>query len=109
MKSSGEIIARANEMGIALPAFNILFPPMMESVVRAVEDEDSFALVETARIEWLTFDIEGPDRFIREYRRCADLGTCERTWTTFPLWTRKAGPWSTAPFSRRLSPWGSIP
>ena len=74
MKSSGEIIARAGELGIALPGFNIPFPPMMQAVVRAVVDEDSFALVEVARIEWLTFGIEGPDRFMREYRSCADPG-----------------------------------
>jgi len=73
MKSSAEIIKRARELGIALPAFNIPFPTtMMEPVVRAVADEDSFALVEVARIEWLTFDIEGPERFMQEYRRCAD-------------------------------------
>jgi fructose-bisphosphate aldolase class II len=74
MKTSGEIIARASEMGIALPAFNIPFPPMMEAVVRAVADEDSFALLEVARIEWLTFEIEGPERFMQEYRKCADPG-----------------------------------
>ena len=60
MKSSGEIIARAGELGIALPAFNIPFPPMMQAVVRAVVDEDSFALVEVARIEWLTFEHRRP-------------------------------------------------
>jgi len=74
MKSSKEIIMRASELGIALPAFNIPFPPMMEAVVRAVRDEDSFALVETARIEWLTFDIEGSERFMQEYRKCAEPG-----------------------------------
>ena len=74
MKSSAEIISRASKLGIALPAFNIPFPPMMEPVVRAVAEEDSFALVEVARIEWLTFEIEGPDRFMEEYRKCADPG-----------------------------------
>ncbi len=74
MKSSGKIISRARELGIALPAFNIPFPPMMKPVVSAVADEDSFALVEVARIEWLTFEIQGPDRFMEEYRKCADPG-----------------------------------
>jgi len=74
MKSSGEIIRKAREMGIALPAFNIPFPPMMRGVVRAIADEDSFALVEVARIEWLTFEIEGPERFMEEYRKCAEPG-----------------------------------
>jgi len=74
MKSSGEVIARARKLGIALPAFNIPFPPMMEPVVRAVKEEDSFALVEVARIEWLTFEIEGPESFMKEYRKYADPG-----------------------------------
>jgi fructose/tagatose bisphosphate aldolase len=70
--TSAAILRRARELGVALPAFNIPFPPMMEPVVRAVVDEDSFALVEVARIEWLTFEIEGLERFMREYRACAD-------------------------------------
>ncbi len=74
MKSSGEIIQRARQMGIALPAFNIPFPPMMQGVVHAIVDEDSFALVEVARIEWLTFEIGGLERFMQEYSRCADAG-----------------------------------
>ncbi len=74
MKSSREIVNRASELGIALPAFNIPFPPMMKAVVRAVADEDSFALVEVARIEWLTFEIEGMERFMEEYRACAEPG-----------------------------------
>ena len=69
MKSSREIIARANTLGIALPAFNIPFPPMMQAVVKAIVDEDSFAMVEVARIEWLTFEIESPERFMEEYRK----------------------------------------
>jgi len=63
---------RAREMGVALPAFNIPFPPMMKPVVRAIADEDSFALVEVARIEWITFEIQGPERFMEEYRAHAD-------------------------------------
>ena len=74
MKSSREIVNRASELGIALPAFNIPFPPMMKAVVRAIADEDSFALVEVARIEWLTFEIEGMERFMEEYRACAEPG-----------------------------------
>ncbi|HVO39671.1 MAG TPA: class II fructose-bisphosphate aldolase [Spirochaetia bacterium] len=74
MKSSGEIVRRARELGVALPAFNIPFPPMLSAVVRAVADEDSFSLIEVARIEWLTFEIEGIDRFMKEYRAHADPG-----------------------------------
>ncbi len=74
MMTSTEIMRRAHGLGIALPAFNIPFPPMMEGVIRAIVDEDSFALVEVARVEWLTFEIEGPERFMKEYRKHANAG-----------------------------------
>ncbi len=74
MKTSAEIVRRARELGVGLPAFNIPFPPMLAPVVRAVVDEDSFSLIEVARIEWLTFEIEGIERFMKEYRAHADLG-----------------------------------
>ncbi len=74
MKTTAEIVRRARELGVAIPAFNIPFPPMMAPVVRATVDEDSFALVEVARIEWLTFEIEGLARFMQEFEAVADLG-----------------------------------
>lgn len=98
MKSSGEIIKRASALGIALPAFNIPFPPMMEAVVRAVADEDSFALVEVARIEWLTFEIESPDRFMKEYRACADPGHVRAHLDHIPVEDEEGRPVEYRPF-----------
>jgi len=46
------IIKNAKKTGIAVPAFNIPYLPMMEPVIRAVMDQDCFALIEVARIEW---------------------------------------------------------
>jgi len=59
MQTVNQIIRKAHQLGIAIPAFNIPYLPMMEAVVRAVVDLDSFALVETARLEWIKFESKG--------------------------------------------------
>ena len=54
MKTTSDIIRKARELGLGLPAFNIAHLPMTEPVVRAVRDQDSFALLEVSRIDWQT-------------------------------------------------------
>jgi ketose-bisphosphate aldolase len=49
------IMVAARRAGVVIPAFNIPYLPMLEPVVRAVVDEDAFALVEVARLEWIKF------------------------------------------------------
>jgi len=56
MRTTAEIIHTAYSSGLAIPAFNIPYLPMMEPVVRAVLDTDSFALVAVARLEWIKFE-----------------------------------------------------
>jgi len=72
MRNSKDIILAAAEMGIAIPAFNIAHLPMMEPLVRAVADQDSFALIEVSRIDWLKFGAKSPADVIAEYRRHED-------------------------------------
>jgi fructose-bisphosphate aldolase, class II len=55
-----DLVRRAWEAGIVIPAFNVPFLPMLEPVVRAVVDQDAVALIETARIEWQKFECYGP-------------------------------------------------
>jgi fructose/tagatose bisphosphate aldolase len=45
------IVENASKAKVALPAFNIPYLPMLEPAVRAVVDQNSFALIETARLE----------------------------------------------------------
>jgi len=45
------IMQNAKEAGVAVPAFNIPYLPMLAPVVQAVVEMNSFALVETARLE----------------------------------------------------------
>jgi ketose-bisphosphate aldolase len=56
MRTIAEIIHKAYSFGLAIPAFNVPYLPMMEPVVRAVIDSDSFALVAVARLEWIKFE-----------------------------------------------------
>ena len=63
------IVQNASKAGLALPAFNIPYLPMLEPVVRAVVDQNSFALIETARLEWFKFEAGGPEVVAREFFR----------------------------------------
>ena len=63
------IVQNASKAGVALPAFNIPYLPMLEPVVKAVVDQNSFALIETARLEWYKFEAGGPETVAREYFR----------------------------------------
>jgi len=72
MKSTGEIIRKARALGIGLPAFNVAHLPMTEPIIRAVRDQDSFALVEVSRIDWIKFGAQSPAAVIAEYNRWSD-------------------------------------
>ncbi len=63
------IVQNASKAGLAIPAFNIPYLPMLEPVVRAVIDQNSFALIETARLEWFKFEAGGPEAVAREFFR----------------------------------------
>lgn len=73
MIGSGEIVRRAFEQGLMVPAFNIPYLPMMAPVVRGVVDEDAFAFIEVARLEWVKFESGSVAQIAEEFRRCADL------------------------------------
>jgi ketose-bisphosphate aldolase len=74
MRSLREIIERAGKEGLVIPAFNVPYLPMTEPVVRAVVDQDCFALVETARLEWLKFESRGPAAVMEEFKRWSRPG-----------------------------------
>ena len=69
----GAIIENAHSHGIAIPAFNIPYLPMMEPVVKAVVDLDSFALIAVARLEWTKFEAVGPSAIAETFERCKQL------------------------------------
>jgi fructose-bisphosphate aldolase class II len=57
MHSTNDIINNALKAGVTIPAFNVPYLPMVEPVIRAVVDQDCFALIETARLEWIKFEV----------------------------------------------------
>ncbi len=66
------IVRAAWEQGLAVPAFNIPYLPMMDPVVRAVRDQDAFALVAVARLEWIKFEAGGLAAVRRTFDACRD-------------------------------------
>ena len=53
--STQEIVTRAWKKQILIPAFNIPHIPMMAPVMRALEQTDTFGLIQVARLEWEKF------------------------------------------------------
>ncbi|MCO6450209.1 MAG: class II fructose-bisphosphate aldolase [Caldilineales bacterium] len=70
--NSTDLMNNANHLGLAVPAFNIPYLTMMEPVIQAIIDEDSFGLIETARLEWYKFEAKGPDVIAAEFAKYAD-------------------------------------
>lgn len=70
--NSKNLIKNANEAGLAIPAFNIPYLPMMEPVIRALVDEDAFGLIETARLEWYKFEAQGTRAIAEEFAKYQD-------------------------------------
>jgi fructose-bisphosphate aldolase class II len=72
MLSSTDLMKNARQAGLVIPAFNVPYLPMVEPVVRAVVDEDSFALVESALLEWYKFEAKSAAAVAAEFDRCAN-------------------------------------
>lgn len=68
-KTTSEIIKKANQNGIAVPAFNIPYLPMMKPVVQAIIDNNTFALIEVARLEWEKFESKSLEVVFQEYQK----------------------------------------
>ena len=74
MSKSGTsaIVERAWKKGIAVPGFNIPYLPMMEPVVRALKDNNSFGLIMVARLEWEKFESQSLEAIRDEYLKTKD-------------------------------------
>jgi ketose-bisphosphate aldolase len=59
----------ALKAGLTIPAFNVPYLPMAEPVIRAVVDQDSFALLAVARLEWIKFEAQSPAAVIEEFTK----------------------------------------
>jgi fructose-bisphosphate aldolase class II len=72
MNLTARIVTNAWKAGLLVPAFNIPYLPMVEPVIRAVVDEDVFALLEVARVEWQKFESRSMAAVHGEFHRYAD-------------------------------------
>ena len=69
MQSTTDVVNNARKADVVVPAFNVPYLPMVEPVIRAVVDQDSFALIETARLEWIKFEARGPAAVMEEFMK----------------------------------------
>jgi fructose-bisphosphate aldolase, class II len=72
MRLLQEIMKEAWQQKKVIPAFNIPYLPMMEPVVRALHDTDSFGLIMVARLEWIKFQAGGLQEIHGEYQQVKD-------------------------------------
>ena len=69
---TADLVRRALEIGAVIPSFNIPYLPMMEPVVRALRDANSFGLITVARLEWVKFESGSLEAIRDEYERVKD-------------------------------------
>ena len=72
MNQTARMVANACKAGLLVPAFNIPYLPMVQPVIRAAVDEDVFALLEVARVEWRKFESRSMAAVYTEFHRYAD-------------------------------------
>jgi len=72
MKNTKQIIETARKLHIAVPGLNVPYPEMVQPVIDAVRDENSFALVELSRVDWEKFGAISPEVIAEEYKRWSD-------------------------------------
>jgi ketose-bisphosphate aldolase len=70
--NSATILSKAWKKEIVIPGFNIPYIPMMEPVIRALNEAGTFGFIMVARLEWIKFR-SGSMRAIRdEYNKLKD-------------------------------------
>jgi hypothetical protein len=92
----------------AIPVFNMPHLPMMQPVVQAVIDQDAFAVIDVARLEWIKFESKSPAAVMAEHVRWGrpdyvnihldhvpvSTRTVSRwtTWRSWPAWRARPSP-----------------
>ncbi|MBM4464492.1 MAG: hypothetical protein FJ014_02800 [Chloroflexi bacterium] len=67
LQTTADIVNNAQRAGLMIPAFNVPYLPMVEPLIRAVVDQDCFALIEVARLEWIKFEAQSPAAVMAEF------------------------------------------
>jgi ketose-bisphosphate aldolase len=69
--NNDRLVRNAWREGLVIPAFNIPYLPMMAPVIQATVDQEAFALIASARIEWRRFEARGLAEVKAEFERWA--------------------------------------
>jgi fructose-bisphosphate aldolase class II len=64
-----DIMRKAFEMRVVIPAFNIPHLPMLEPVAQAIADDNAVAMIQVARLEWEKFESRSLEHVAGEYAR----------------------------------------
>jgi fructose-bisphosphate aldolase class II len=72
MINTKQIVDIAWKNGFVIPAFNIPYLPMVKPITEAVRDENSFALIQVARIEWKRIESKSSKAVYDEYQKWKD-------------------------------------
>jgi ketose-bisphosphate aldolase len=66
---TGAILRTAFDRKIVIPGFNIPYLPMMEPVIKALQDTETFGLIMVARLEWEKFKSGSMKAIFDEYQK----------------------------------------
>lgn len=64
-----EIMKRAQANQKIIPAFNVPYLPMVKPVMEAIIAEDTVAMVQVARVEWIKFYVKSMQHVVDEFAR----------------------------------------
>lgn len=68
-----DIMQMSWKNGIVIPGFNIPYLPMMEPVVKALVETETFGLIMVARLEWMKFQSDSIKAIFDEYQKNQNL------------------------------------
>ena len=60
----------AHKTSTLVPAFNIAHLPMLQSIVNALKDSNTFGLIAVARLEWIKFRSKSLQAISDEFENC---------------------------------------
>jgi ketose-bisphosphate aldolase len=67
-----EVVLRAREKGIVIPAINVAHVPMLKAIVQGVADENAIAMVQVSRVEWEKMSAGSIETVAEEYGKWGD-------------------------------------
>ena len=72
IRGTDELMINAWKAGTVIPAFNVPYLPIMEPLIKALQDTRCFGLIAVARCEWEKFKAKSIRAIYDEYQRVGD-------------------------------------